>query len=573
MSDDYKSFVNELTSRLDLVDVIGSQVSLKKAGKEYHALCPFHGEKTPSFTLSPQKQFYYCFGCHAKGDAITFTMQYFKLTFREAVEKLAHSVGLTPPSHTNAPVIDRDLYKFMRDYTIVCKQDLQESPEALDYLRSRNIPARTQSNFHIGYTGSKAQAFINKNLSTHFEKLQTCGLLSIRDGKPGPKFYKRLLFPIQDTQGRIIAFGGRVLDQDRKPKYLNSPETILFKKRYNLYGLTQFKQNPTSDVFVVEGYMDVVSLASHDITNAVACLGTAFTSQHWKLITRFSDKIVFCFDGDNAGKKAAWQTLLNILPVLKPEKVPFFMFMPDGEDPDTFCQESGKAAFHLLAQQAITWDVFLRNSLSTKHPADSVSSKAAFHDEVEKILATLTHPALVHALRESLLDTTEPLSQQKHPVHTSSSQEQTTNDQATRYIALLSATLSQLFCKDSSAWSPPCLIDNPQHHSSIHAINQCLDLLQTTPETTGSTLRDSLEQDASLAGILSQCTIQHQTFNPKTLSHALYSLCIFILERRIQSSLNQSSTGARSSYDKKLLQSFILEKKKCQDAIYKLIND
>lgn len=568
MSDDYKAFVTELSSRLDITEVVGSQLSLKKAGKEYHALCPFHSEKTPSFTLSPQKQFYYCFGCHAKGDAITFTMQFFKLTFREAVEKLAHSVGLTPPANKNAPVIDRDLYKFMRDYALICKQDLQDSPDALNYLRSRKIPAHTQNNFHIGYTGPKAQAFINKNLSSQFEKLQTCGLLSIRDGKPGPKFYKRLLFPIQDTQGRIIAFGGRVLDPDRKPKYLNSPETILFKKRLNLYGLTQFKQSPTPDVFVVEGYMDVVSLASYQVTNAVACLGTAFTSQHWKLITRFSDKVLFCFDGDKAGKKAAWQTLLNILPVLKPEKVPFFMFMPDGEDPDSFCQKSGREAFLALAKQASTWDSFLHNTLLTNHPPGSVSSKAAFHDEAEKILATLTHPALTHALREALLAIPASPAQQ-----TATASSPTSQDQAAAYVALLSAALSQLFCKDNSAWCPPCLIDNPQHHPSIHAINHCLRLLQNHPETTGDILRNSLDQEANLASILSQCTIQHQAFNPKTLSHALYSLRIFILERRIQSSLNQSPSDARSPYDKKLLQSFILEKKECQDAIYQLIND
>lgn len=568
MSDDYKAFVNELTSRLDIVDVVGSQLSLRKAGKEYHALCPFHGEKTPSFTLSPQKQFYYCFGCHAKGDAITFTMQFFKLTFREAVEKLAHSAGLTPPAHNNTPSVDRDLYKLMRDYAIVCKQDLQESPDALNYLRSRKIPHQTYQSFHMGYTGPKAQAFISKNLATQFEKLQTCGLLSVRDGKPGPKFYKRLLFPIQDTQGRIIAFGGRVLDPDRKPKYLNSPETVLFKKRLNLYGLTQFKQNPSQDVFVVEGYMDVVSLASHQVTNAVACLGTAFTSQHWKLITRFSDKILFCFDGDNAGKKAAWATLLNILPALKPEKVPFFMFMPDGEDPDTFCQKSGKDAFLALAKQASTWDTFLRDTLMTKHPANSVSSKAAFHDEAEKILATMTHPALTHALRESLLDMpaqpTQPTTSEIQP---------SSNEQAETYLALLSAAFSQLFCKDDTAWTPPCLIDNPQHHPSLHAINQCLQLLQKAPETTGSALRDCLDQDTTLTKILSQCTIQHQAFTPKALSHALYALRVFILERRIQSSLNHAQTESRTPYDKKLLQAFILEKKKCQDAMYQLIND
>lgn len=568
MSDGYKTFVSELTSRLDIVDVIGSQLTLKKAGKEYHALCPFHGEKTPSFTLSPQKQFYYCFGCHAKGDAITFTMQFFKLTFREAVEKLAHSIGLTPPTNTNVQPVDRDLYKLMRDYTIICKQDLQESPDTLNYLRSRKIPSQTYQNFHIGYTGPRALAFINKNLPTQFEKLQTCGLISVRDGKPGPKFYKRLLFPIQDTQGRIIAFGGRVLDPSRKPKYLNSPETILFKKRLNLYGLTQFKQNPTPDVFVVEGYMDVVSLASHQITNAVACLGTAFTSQHWKLITRFSDKILFCFDGDNAGKKAAWQTLLNILPVLKPEKVPFFMFMPDGEDPDTYCQKLGKGAFLTLAKKATSWDTFLRNVLSSKHPADSVSSKAAFRDEADKILATLTHSALTHALRESLLEAADTPVQQAAPESAPSS-----NEQATQYRALLSETLSQLFSKDSSPWTPPCVLDNPQHHPSIHAINHCLEQLLKTPDATGISLRDSLEQEPALSNVVTQCTIQHQAFNEKSLSHALYSLRVFILERRIHSNLNLSASDARSDYDKKLLQSLILEKKECQEAIYQLIND
>ena len=395
MADEYKQFTTELLTRVDIVDVVGSRIDLKKAGREHHACCPFHNEKTPSFTVSPQKQFYYCFGCHAKGDAITFVMQFDKLPFLEACEKLAHSVGLTPPNYQKKPSIDRSLYKLLRDYTITTKNDLQNNPEMQSYISQRGIPFSVQKDFHLGYSGPESARFIQNKLrdKESTNNLRECGLLSERDHKLQAKFYKRILFPIQDTQGRIIAFGGRVTEPERQPKYLNSPETILFKKRQVLYGLYQLSKSVHELVYVVEGYMDVLALNSQDIKNSVACLGTAFTPQHWKLITRYTDKIHFCFDGDKAGMRAAWLTLTNILPALTPEKNAYFMFMPPGEDPDSFCQKSGRSAFIDLSQQAQSWDVFFIDQLQSRYDLKTVSGKAGLLDEAKKHISSPDHPA------------------------------------------------------------------------------------------------------------------------------------------------------------------------------------
>lgn len=569
MSDEYKQFTRELTARLDIVDIISNRINIKKAGKEYHACCPFHNEKTPSFTISPQKQFFYCFGCHAKGDAISFVMQHDKLTFPEAVEKLAQTVGLTPPKTNQGPIIDRALYKTMRAYTLLAKQDLQNDKTIISYLQERKIKPSILQHYHIGYSGPKSGQYIQNQLKSDQDAstLRACGLLSEREHKVQAKFFKRILFPIQDTQGRIIALGGRVTEPDRQPKYLNSPETILFKKRQTLYGLYQLSKLQLDQVFVVEGYMDVLALASCDIPQSVACLGTAFTEQHWRLITRYSDKVVFCFDGDKAGKRAAWLTLTNILPILKPEKSALFMFMPEGDDPDSYCQNNGKSAFLQLADHAISWDTFFVKQLKTSHDTTTVSGQAAFTDQAMDLIKTMQHKTLAQTLQEAVLP--------KSVVNEASTPTPVVkkdNNFLNKYQSCLHTIFSQLLSKNETPWHDDEEISNLSHHQSLHALNSLLQHLRGKPEADSHALRAVLEQQKVLDLIYEKLDPVSCVFSAHVLTVALHQLRILLLEKEIRSYLSQQEKSDITAHQRKIMHTLILQKKQLENDYISLLN-
>jgi len=396
-------FIDELVARTDIIEVIGSRVQLKKAGREYKACCPFHDEKTPSFWVSVDKQFYHCFGCGAHGTVLGFVMEYDHLGFIEAVEELAARAGLEVPREGGAaagPANPHDeLYVAMERAALYFRQCLSGDARARDYVKRRGLDADAVQKFGIGYAAPRWDGLLERYGTTEDERhvLQRAGLIIERQPQEGSapaaastgggtqarergfydRFRDRLMFPIRDTRGRTIAFGGRVLDQG-EPKYLNSPETELFHKGRELYGLYEARQATRSlqRLMVVEGYMDVVSLHQAGISYAVATLGTATTPEHLQRIFRLVGEVVFCFDGDRAGRAAAWRALENAVGEVKQGRQVRFLFLPDGHDPDTLVREEGREAFEARLAAAMPLSEYLIRELSSRVETGSVDGRA-----------------------------------------------------------------------------------------------------------------------------------------------------------------------------------------------------
>jgi len=394
-------FIQTLLARVDIVDVIDRSVPLKKAGANYQACCPFHSEKTPSFTVSPTKQFYHCFGCGAHGTAIGFMMEHDGKSFPEAIEALARDAGVTVPHVESAGERERraetvDLTETLLEAARFYRARLKDAPNAIAYLKRRGLTGVVAAHFGIGYAPDGWQ-----NLAAPFPEydnpqLDAAGLVIAGDGgKRYDRFRDRVMFPIHDTRGRVIGFGGRVLDAG-EPKYLNSPETAVFSKGKELYGL-YLARNAIRDagrVLVVEGYMDVVALAQHGIEYAVATLGTSTTPVHAQKLFRLADLVVFCFDGDAAGRKAAWRALENTLPVLTDGKEARFLFLPDGEDPDDFVRGHGKVALERAIDSATPLSEYLLSELAASHPPHTAEGRAALVAAVRPYANQITAPVL-----------------------------------------------------------------------------------------------------------------------------------------------------------------------------------
>jgi len=358
-------FIDDLLTRIDIVEVIDHRVPLKKAGHEYKACCPFHGEKTPSFTVSQVKQFYHCFGCGEHGNAISFLMDYEHMDFVEAIEALAHGAGIEVPREAGtdqAPQSSNqaayDLLEQTAQYYQQQLRDHAEAQRAVDYLKERGLTGEVAARFGIGFAPpgwDNLTRALGNDKKIQQELLNT-GLVIERNDSSGiyDRFRDRIQFPIHDRRGRTIGFGGRVINKDDTPKYLNSPETPVFHKGRELYGLYEARKamRKLVRILVVEGYMDVVALAQFDINYAVATLGTATTHDHLETLFRTVPEIIFCFDGDRAGRQAAWRALENTLPVLRDGRAARFLFLPDGEDPDSQVRKTGKTGFEAAMDQA-----------------------------------------------------------------------------------------------------------------------------------------------------------------------------------------------------------------------------
>ena len=383
-----QNFINDVLDRLDIIDVIGSRIELRKSGKNYSACCPFHDEKTPSFSVSPDKQFYYCFGCGAGGNAVGFVLDFDKTTFPETIENLAKRVGLEMPaesvSNDSEGNYKKLLFPVIKDADSFYRRSLRDptnAKKAIEYLKSRGLNGETARNFGIGFASPGWENLLQdlgKN-EEKVEQLKIVGLLIDRneEGKLYDRFRNRIMFPIRDVRGRTIGFGGRVLG-DEKPKYLNSPETPLFHKGRELYGLYEANRHfrNIENLIVVEGYMDVAVLAQNGVHNAVATLGTAVTIEHLNKIFRYTSEIIFCFDGDEAGRKAAYRALDTSLPVIVDGRSAKFMFLPEGEDPDTIIRKIGAKKFLDLVANAMPLSEFIFESLSAEYDHNSVDGKA-----------------------------------------------------------------------------------------------------------------------------------------------------------------------------------------------------
>ncbi len=405
-----RDFIDQLLSRVDIVDVIDRRVPLKKAGQNYQACCPFHGEKTPSFTVSPTKQFYHCFGCGAHGSAIGFLMEYGGLSFVDAVKNLADETGLKVPEEANFQPTVRtgpDLTEFMAKTAAFYKEQLKNSPRAIEYLKKRGLTGQIAARFGLGY--APAQSTSLKQVFENYDAPELAAAGLVIDGDRGryDRFRDRIMFPIRNTKGQIIAFGGRILDQG-EPKYLNSPETPIFHKGSEVYGLFEGRQaiREAGKIMVVEGYMDVVALAQFDINYAVATLGTATTPIHARTLLRQTDKLYYCFDGDNAGRKAAWRALENTLETLSDGKEVFFLFLPEGEDPDTWVRSNGKEAFEqFLQREAVPLSTFLIRELSRDANLTTQEGRAKLLKNATPLLQKIAAPLLAALIRRQIGDT------------------------------------------------------------------------------------------------------------------------------------------------------------------------
>lgn len=389
-----RSFIDDLLARLDIVDIIDARVKLKKKGKNYGACCPFHNEKTPSFSVSQEKQFYHCFGCGVHGNAIDFMMEYERLEFVEAIEELASFVGLEVPREqrssghfSSAPKANteekRTLYDLMGSIAQFYRNQLKVpgNRHAIEYLKDRGLSGEIVQKFGIGYIADEWD-LVRKNFGQQQESqemLVTGGMLIENDkGNRYDRFRGRIMFPIRDRRGRVIGFGGRVTG-DGTPKYLNSPETPIFHKGKELYGLYDVMQayREPRQILVVEGYMDVVALAQYGVDYSVASLGTSTTGDHLQLLFRQTNTVVCCYDGDRAGREAAWRALENALSYLKSGNILKFLFLPDGEDPDSYIRTHGKAAFEQLVQDAEPLSKYLFTNLLSQVDVGNNEGKAA----------------------------------------------------------------------------------------------------------------------------------------------------------------------------------------------------
>lgn len=402
-----RDFIDQLLSRVDIVDVIDRRVPLKKAGQNYQACCPFHSEKSPSFSVSPTKQFYHCFGCGAHGSAIGFLMEYGGLSFVDAVKSLADEAGLKVPEDANfqpKPRTGPDLTEFMAKAAVFYKEQLKASPRAIEYLKKRGLTGQIAARFGLGYAPAQSTAL--KQVFDHYDAPELAAAGLVIDGERGryDRFRDRIMFPIRNTKGQVIAFGGRILDQG-EPKYLNSPETPLFHKGSETYGLFEGRQaiREAGKILVVEGYMDVVALAQFDINYAVATLGTATTPIHARTLLRQTDQLYYCFDGDNAGRKAAWRALENTLEALADGKEVFFLFLPEGEDPDTWVRTNGKQAFEQFMQrEAVPLSAFLIRELSSEANLATQEGRAKLLKNATPLLQKIAAPLLASLIRRQL---------------------------------------------------------------------------------------------------------------------------------------------------------------------------
>jgi DNA primase len=386
-----QSFIDDLLSRADIVDVVGACVTLRKTGKNYSGLCPFHQEKTPSFSVEPDKQFYYCFGCGKGGNAIGFIMDYENIEYPQAIESLASSMGLEVPREESEQLQqqrekNQELYDILQKASSYYQQQLRQHPEkdsVIKYLKDRGLSGEIARDFKLGFAPPGWQNLLEKLGSTTDAKktlLDAGFLIENPENKRNPvydRFRNRIMFPIRDQRGRVIAFGGRVIGDD-KPKYLNSPETPVFHKGEELYGLYEAKQKvrKLERILIVEGYMDVIALAQNDINYCVATLGTATSTSHLKRLFKLVPEIVFCFDGDNAGRDAAWRALQQALPLMEDGRTARFLFLPDGEDPDSQVRKIGPKAFIKSIGEATQLAEFFFENLCSQVDMESLEGRA-----------------------------------------------------------------------------------------------------------------------------------------------------------------------------------------------------
>ncbi|MGH8060477.1 MAG: DNA primase [Pseudoxanthomonas sp.] len=555
------AFIDDLLARTDIVEVIGTRVPLKRQGKEYSARCPFHDERSPSFTVSQTKQFYHCFGCGAHGTAISFLMNYDRLEFLDAVDELAKRVGMEVPKETqkrNETDDGRDMYAALDAAAKFFQRQLEENDKAKTYLDQRGVDESIRTQFSIGYAPDGFSA-LKDALGTderRIKLLDKTGMLSRSDnGRVYDKFRDRVMFPIHDRRGRVIAFGGRVLQKDDGPKYLNSPETPLFHKGRELYGLWQVRQanQKIERLVVVEGYMDVVSLFQYGVTQAVATLGTATTPDHAELLFRNSPDVYFCFDGDAAGQRAAWKALESVLPRMKDGRQAFFLFLPDGEDPDSIVRSEGAAGFDQRLQQATPLSQFFYDELGKDVKLSTLDGKARLAERAKPLLAQIPDGAFGDLMRQRLGEITgvgvrqaQALPEKPKPVSRA--------PVATQKRSLVRGAISVLLQQPSLGLSlvPPYGFRELQQ-PGVELLVELLSLVHARPEiSTGALLQHFAERDelVALQKLASHALPGNETIWRMELHDAVAQLERQTVEQRIEELQAKNRDGGLDEADK-----------------------
>ena len=403
-----REFIDELLHKIDIVDLIDAYVPLKKRGQSHLACCPFHQEKTPSFNVIAKKQFYHCFGCGASGNALSFLMQYLHQSFPQAVETLANKLGLTIPRQQGAERFkaSASMHQLLQKVTNFYQQNLRSpaAATAVEYLKQRGVSGEIAKRYQMGYAPEGWQC-LEQQFHKEKELLRATGMLVEKEnGKTYDRYRHRIIFPIQDRQGRIIGFGGRAIEASQQPKYLNSPETSLFQKGKELYGLFQAIQQPSkpSSIIVVEGYLDVIALAQNGINHVVATLGTATSAYHIQLLGKYTQEIIFCFDGDKAGRQAAWRALESSLNYLDGNLNARFVWLTEGHDPDSYIRLYGRGGFEELLSKAEPWHKFFFDTLLSKTDIQDLNGKSQLIHSAKPYLAKMQQGATRALLIEEL---------------------------------------------------------------------------------------------------------------------------------------------------------------------------
>jgi len=494
------AFIDELLARTDIVELIHARVPLKRKGKEYTACCPFHDERTPSFTVSPSKQFYHCFGCGAHGTALRFLMDYDRLEFLDAVEELAKRAGMDIPRDTGQrhPAPDsQPLFDILDQAAQFFRQHLQKNTRAQQYLQERGVDAKVAEQFGLGYAPEGFHALRDALGSSpqRLNLLERAGLVSRNDrGHSYDKFRDRLMFPIHDRRGRVIAFGGRVLTSAASPKYLNSPDTTLFHKGRELYGLWQTRQAQVARLIVVEGYLDVLALFQHGLKQAVATLGTATTSDQAELLFRNASDVVFCFDGDRAGRAAAWKALEAVLPRLRDGRQALFLFLPEGEDPDSLIRQEGAAGFEARLHTATPLSQYFFDQLSDGVALSSLEGRARLLERARPLLAHIPEGAFADQMQQRLAQLTGTAATQPPPAPAPRRSARTSTAPA-RKRSLVRSAIALLLQQPSLALSlsPPYRFVSLRQ-PGIALLTELIALIHTRPEITTGALLDAFSE-------------------------------------------------------------------------------
>lgn len=578
-----QSFLDELLSRVDLIELINKRVPLKKAGSDYMARCPFHNEKTPSFTVSPAKQFYHCFGCTEHGNAIGFLMRFDNMEFIDAVETLANHAGLTIPRDAQKgyhPEL-KNLYTLMEKAAAFYQHTLKRTPNAQTYLKNRGLSSDIINHFALGFSPPGWHS-----LEQHFpqnaalrKQLLTTGLLiqkpNAPQSRPYDRFRERIMFPIHDTRGRIIGFGGRALGDDNPPKYLNSPETPLFHKGQELYGLYQARRanRKLNKILIVEGYMDVIALAQHDISWAVATLGTATSARHIQRLFQATSDIIFCFDGDNAGQQAAWRALESTLPLMRDGLQANFMFLPAGEDPDSLIRKEGAERFNARLDQATPLADFLFEQLTQETDINTVAGRARLAQTISPLLNKMPNGVYQQLLFERLASTIhieieqlKTITQQKTATPTQST--------PTSPDVTLSQRPSPLKTAITLLLQHPHLaaeLDNTRTNTlknsttpGVKLLHQLINHLKTHPNLTTGALLEHWRDKPKTASALARLAASQHPIPLEGLKDELQDALTRIhqkeTEHTIQALLTRAKNTPLSEQEKKHLQALIIEK-------------